>query len=105
MKKNIKKQIKAMGKLRIPELQARFVEIVGEETRAPNRKFLLRRITEALDANAAKKTPAKTKANPKTAKKKCRASKAAEATTEVVTEAEEQGERLLGSDSSGRLLM
>lgn len=34
------------------------------------------------------------KANPKPAKKKCRASKAAEATTKVATETEEQGERL-----------
>jgi hypothetical protein len=36
--------------LRLPELQARFREVVGEITRSPNRTFLIRRITEALAA-------------------------------------------------------
>ena len=53
MTKEIKKQVKALEKLKLGELQARFAEIVGEETRAPNRKFLIRRITEALEAQAA----------------------------------------------------
>jgi hypothetical protein len=53
MNKEIKKQVKAMEKLRLPELQARYAEVVGEETRAPNRAYLLRRITEALEARAA----------------------------------------------------
>jgi hypothetical protein len=53
MTKEIKKQVKALEKLKLNELQARFAEIVGEETRAPNRKFLIRRITEALEAKAA----------------------------------------------------
>src|SRR5690606_26123667 len=43
--------------LRLPELQARFVEIVGEETRCPNKTYLLRRIGEALEARAALATP------------------------------------------------
>ncbi len=34
--------------LRLPELQARFKEVVGEASRSPNRKFLIRRIEEAL---------------------------------------------------------
>ncbi|MDP1826679.1 MAG: DUF2924 domain-containing protein [Archangium sp.] len=34
--------------LRLPELQARFKEVVGEASRSPNRKFLVRRIEEAL---------------------------------------------------------
>jgi hypothetical protein len=38
--------------LRLPELQARFREVVGEITRSPNRTFLIRRITEALAAQA-----------------------------------------------------
>jgi len=41
--------------LRLPELQARFKEVVGEATKSPNRKFLIRRIDEAL----AKKADAK----------------------------------------------
>ena len=41
--------------LRLPELQARFKEVVGEATKSPNRKFLIRRIDETL----AKKAQAK----------------------------------------------
>jgi len=36
--------------LRLPELQALFREVLGEETRCPNRGYLLRRIGEALEA-------------------------------------------------------
>jgi hypothetical protein len=54
MNKEIRKQVKALEKLRLPELRARYAEVLGEETRAPNRTYLIRRITEALDARAAK---------------------------------------------------
>jgi len=50
MNKNNKKSMKAMENLRLPELQARFHDIVGEATRSPNKKFLLKRIAEALEA-------------------------------------------------------
>jgi len=49
MNKNTQKTMKSIEKLRLPELQARFAEIVGEASRSPNKKFLLRRITEALE--------------------------------------------------------
>jgi hypothetical protein len=49
MNKENKKRMKIMEKLRLPELQARFNDIVGEATRSPNKKFLLRRIAEALE--------------------------------------------------------
>lgn len=52
MTSTIRKQIRALEKLRLPELQARFAEVTGEETRAPNRRFLIRRITEVLEARA-----------------------------------------------------
>ena len=42
--------MKKIEKLRLPELQATFRQIVGEETRSPNRTFLLRRIKEVLTA-------------------------------------------------------
>ncbi len=45
--------LRDLERLRLPELQTRFRLIVGEETRCPNRTFLLRRIREALDAQAA----------------------------------------------------
>ena len=38
--------------LRLPELQARFLEVVGETSRSPNRKFLIQRIEETLVARA-----------------------------------------------------
>jgi hypothetical protein len=34
--------------LRLPELQQRFSEVIGEETRCPNRTFLIRRIQQAI---------------------------------------------------------
>ena len=88
MTKEIKKQVKALEKLKLNELQARFAEIVGEETRAPNRKFLLRRITEALEAQAAEAPPAEATVKP--AKKKRGKAKPAETTASDP----EQGERL-----------
>jgi len=50
MNKENKKRMRIMEELRLPELQARFKDIVGEATRSPNKKFLLRRIAEALGA-------------------------------------------------------
>jgi hypothetical protein len=58
MNKEIRKQVKALEKLRLPELRARYAEVLGEETRAPNRTYLIRRITEALEARAAEETTA-----------------------------------------------
>ncbi len=37
--------------LRLPELRERFIAVVGEPTRCPNRHYLIRRIREALRAN------------------------------------------------------
>ena len=47
----------ALASLRLPELQARFAEVVGEPTRSPNKKFLLRRIGEALAAREQEAMP------------------------------------------------
>ena len=66
MNKEIRKQVKALEKLRLPELRARYAEVLGEETRAPNRTYLIRRITEALEARAAE-TPEPTEAEPQQA--------------------------------------
>jgi hypothetical protein len=52
MTDNVQTRLAALSELRLPELQARFAEIVGEETRCPNRTFLLRRIAETLGAEA-----------------------------------------------------
>ena len=42
--------IAALEDMRLPELQARYAEVVGESTRCPNRRYLVRRITETLAA-------------------------------------------------------
>ena len=88
MNKEIRKQVKALEKLKLGELQARFAEIVGEETRAPNRKFLLRRIAEALEAQTADQ-PA-TEPEPKPAKKR-RATKATDEPAQETAAPEEEG--------------
>lgn len=58
MTETIQTQLDDLRALRLPDLQARFAELVGEETRCPNKAFLLRRIGEALEARAAEATPA-----------------------------------------------
>ncbi len=57
MNETIQRKINELGSLNLPALQARFAEVIGESTRAPNKTFLIRRITEALQAQAAE-TPA-----------------------------------------------
>lgn len=37
--------------LRLPELWERYAEVVGEHTRCPNKRFLIRKITEAQPAD------------------------------------------------------
>lgn len=72
MTSTTRRTLESLSKLRLPELQARFAEIVGEPTRSPNKTFLVRRIGEALEArgqqtNAEPTTPAimTTEASPK----------------------------------------
>jgi len=57
MTETIQTQLDHLRALRLPDLQARYAELVGEETRCPNKAFLLRRIGEALEARAAQATP------------------------------------------------
>lgn len=38
-----------LAELRLPQLQAKYEDVLGRSTRAPNRKFLLRSIREALE--------------------------------------------------------
>ncbi|MCC7070541.1 MAG: hypothetical protein IT383_04415 [Deltaproteobacteria bacterium] len=72
MNDTTRRALESLSTLRLPELQARFAEIVGEPTRSPNKTFLVRRIGEALEtreqqANAEPTTPATatTEASPK----------------------------------------
>ena len=64
-----KKLRRQLDRLRLPELQQRFREVVGEATRCPNRTFLVRRIGEALAArDSASRRPARGTANAAKAK-------------------------------------
>ena len=50
---NTKKEITKLAKMKVNELQAKFAEVTGETTRSPNKTFLIRRISEAIQANDA----------------------------------------------------
>jgi len=54
MSKTTKKAIEKLSTMKVNELQAKFAEVTGETTRSPNKTFLIRRITEALQAAKAK---------------------------------------------------
>ena len=47
-----KKEIAKLNKMKLNDLQAKFAEVIGETTRSPNKIFLIRRISEALQAAA-----------------------------------------------------
>jgi len=47
---NTKKQIANLAKMKLNELQAKYAEVFGKETHSHNKTFLLRKITEALQA-------------------------------------------------------
>jgi hypothetical protein len=61
MSKTTKKAIEKLSTMKVNELQAKFAEVTGEKTRSPNRTFLIRRITEALQAAEAGAKAAKAK--------------------------------------------
>ena len=48
-----RKEIAKLTKMKLNELQAKFAEVTGETTRSPNKTFLIRKITEALQATEA----------------------------------------------------
>ncbi len=47
---NVDTIMKSLETFRLPELQAKYEELVGTKTRAPNKTFLKRKIREALEA-------------------------------------------------------
>ena len=49
MTQDIETQIKAMEEMKLPDLQQHFAEVVGEQTKAPNKKYLIKRIVEVLE--------------------------------------------------------
>jgi hypothetical protein len=87
MSKTTKKAIEKLSTMKVNELQAKFAEVTGETTRSPNKTFLIRRITEALQSTNAEAKPAKAK-EPK--------ANAPEAEVEV--QAEPAGEKLTKLD-------
>jgi hypothetical protein len=61
MSKTKTKAIEKLSTMKVNELQAKFAEVTGETTRSPNKTFLIRRITEALQAAEAEAKTAKAK--------------------------------------------
>jgi hypothetical protein len=52
MSKKTRMETANLAKMKVNELQARFAEVTGEKTRSPNKMFLIRKITEALQAKS-----------------------------------------------------
>ena len=50
MSDTIQNTIETLKEMRLPELRARYAEVIGEESRCPNKTFLARKIAEALAA-------------------------------------------------------
>ena len=48
MSDTIQNTIETLKEMRLPELRARYAEVIGEESRCPNKTFLARKIAEAL---------------------------------------------------------
>ena len=61
MSKTTKNAFEKLGNMKVNELQAKFAEVTGETTRSPNKTFLIRRITETLQAAEAGAKTAKAK--------------------------------------------
>jgi hypothetical protein len=61
MSKTTKKAIEKLSTMKVNELQAKFAEVTGETTRSPNKTFLIRRITEALQVAEVKAKAARAK--------------------------------------------
>jgi hypothetical protein len=78
--KTSKAKMENLEALPLPTLWERFKVATGESTKSPNKKFLVRRITEALAAHAAQPEPAL--APPPRTKRNARASEPMVVTTE-----------------------
>jgi len=65
----VKMSEESLKALRLPELQAKFAEIVGEPTRTPNKAWLVRKILEAAKTRAAATKKKVTKAKAATSTK------------------------------------
>ena len=50
MSDTIQTTMETLKEMRLPDLQARYAEVIGEESRSPNKTFLARKIAEALAA-------------------------------------------------------
>src|SRR5512133_183255 len=51
MTSKTQKAIAALDSMRLPELQARYLEVIGTATRCPNRAYPIRKLSEALTLN------------------------------------------------------
>src|SRR5262245_56106968 len=52
MKMNVSKEVAALGRMAVKELQARYADVFGEETHAHHKQWLIKRIAWRLQALA-----------------------------------------------------
>jgi hypothetical protein len=66
---NVKMNEESLKALRLPELQAKYAEIVGEPTRSPNKAWLVRKILDAVKTRTATARTKSAASKPATSKK------------------------------------
>lgn len=117
MSKKIDNVMAKLADARLPELRAKYEEVLGESTRAPNKTYLLRRIREGLEAKEEEAKQARKGRGTKAAKKASKAKAGGAARKERESDGltkltvEELQERYLqevgretGSDNKGYLI-
>ncbi|HBQ18906.1 MAG TPA: hypothetical protein DEF51_49865, partial [Myxococcales bacterium] len=117
MSKKIDNVMAKLADRRLPELRAKYEEVLGESTRAPNKTYLLRRIREGLEAKEAEAKQTRKGRGTKAAKKASKAKAGGAARKERESDGltkltvEELQERYLqevgretGSDNKGYLI-
>ena len=117
MSKKIDNVMAKLADARLPKLRAKYEEVLGESTRAPNKTYLLRRIRDGLEAKEAEAKQTRKGRGTKAAKKASKAKAGGAARKERESDGltkltvEELQERYLqdvgretGSDNKGYLI-
>jgi len=86
MSKKIDKEMMKLADARLPELRAKYEEVLGESTRAPNKTYLLRRIREGLDAKERAAKAARKRAGRETAGAETKRGRSSDGLTKLTVE-------------------
>ena len=100
MSKKIDKELERLADARLPELRAKYEEVLGESTRAPNKTYLLRRIREGLEAKELTQTTASKPTGKKSSDGDTGAGRSSDGLTKLtVEELQERYRRGVGRDT------